>query len=49
MRDELSDAWAAYDELTLRLSTLEGIAERMVATCADPIAVSDYWLWKAGA
>jgi hypothetical protein len=40
MRDEMSDCWA-------RLVALEEIAERLTATCADPIAVSDFWLWKA--
>lgn len=49
MRDEMSDAWAAYDKQTRRLLALEEIAERLAATCADPLAVSDYWLWKAGA
>jgi hypothetical protein len=48
MRDEDADAWAAVDELTRRLLALEEIVERMCPTCADPIAVSDYWLWKAG-
>lgn len=48
MRDEEADAWAAYDELTRRFLALEEIAERMTATCADPVAVSDFWLWKAG-
>lgn len=51
MRDEMADAYAAHDsflaELLARLTDLEDIAERMVATCADPIAVSDYWTWKA--
>lgn len=48
MRDEEADAWAAHAELLRRLEALEQIADRLVATCADPIAVSDYWLWKAG-
>lgn len=29
-----------------RLRSLEEIAERLVATCADPIAVTDYFDWK---
>lgn len=49
MRDEEADAWDAVEALTDRLLALEEIAERMVATCADPIAVSDFWLWRAGA
>jgi hypothetical protein len=40
MDDELGDCWA-------RLAALEEIAERLAATSADPIAVSDFWLWKA--
>lgn len=47
MRDETSDAWTAYDELMRRCLVLEEIAERLVATCADPVAVSDFWVWKA--
>jgi hypothetical protein len=47
MRDEMSDAWAAYDELIRRLLALEEIVERMCPTCADPIAVNDFWVWKA--
>jgi hypothetical protein len=49
MRDELTDAWSAYDELTRRLLALEEITERLAATTPDPIAQSDYWEWKAGA
>lgn len=30
-----------------RLRAVEEIAERLAATCADPVAVSDFWLWKA--
>lgn len=48
MRDEMSDAWAAYDELMRRSLVLEEIAERLAATSADPVAVSDWWTWKAG-
>lgn len=48
MRDEMSDAWAAYDELMRRCSVLEEIAGRLAATCADPIAVDDWHVWKAG-
>jgi hypothetical protein len=40
MGDEEADCWA-------RLVALDGIAERLAATCPDPIAVADYWLWKA--
>ena len=48
-RPGMSEAriWAAYDQLLRRLLTLEEIAERLSATSADPIAVSDFWLWKA--
>lgn len=31
-----------------RLRQLEGIADRLAATCADPQAVADYWAWKDG-
>lgn len=48
MRDEMSDAWAAFDELMRRSLVLEGIAERLAATAADPQAVADWWEWKAG-
>jgi uncharacterized small protein (DUF1192 family) len=48
MRDEMSDAWAAVDELQRRILVLEEIAERLTATSADPIAVADFWVWKAG-
>lgn len=27
---------------------LEGIADRLAATCADPLAVADYFEWKNG-
>lgn len=47
MRDEMSDAWAAYDELMRRCLVLEEIAERLAATSADPIAAADFWEWKA--
>lgn len=40
--------WAAYDELLRRILALEEIAERLAATSADPVAVADFWLWKAG-
>jgi hypothetical protein len=46
MRDEMTDAWAAYETLLVRLAVLEDIAERMVATCADPVAVADLEAWK---
>lgn len=48
MRDEMSDAWAAYDELTRRLLALEEITERLAVTSVDPIAVDDWHAWKAG-
>lgn len=48
MRDEQADAWAAYDELMRRVLALEEIAERLVVTCADPVASADYWAWKDG-
>jgi hypothetical protein len=41
--------WAAYDELLRRCLVLEEIAERLAATAADPVAVADWWTWKAGA
>lgn len=47
MRDEQADAWAAYDELMRRCLVLEEIAERLAATAADPVAVADWWTWKA--
>ena len=40
--------WAAYDELLRRCLALEEIAERLAATSADPVAVSEFWEWKAG-
>lgn len=48
MRDEMSDAWAAYDELMRRSLVLEEIAERLAATSVDPVAVDDLKAWKAG-
>lgn len=45
--DETIDFWDLFVRTKARLGELEGIAERMVATCADPIAVSDYWRWRA--
>lgn len=48
MGDELGRLWAAYDRLLQRLLALEAIAERLAATCADPIATADYTAWKAG-
>lgn len=38
--------WAAYDELLRRCLVLEEIAERLVATAADPVAVAEFWRWK---
>ena len=48
-RPGMSEAriWAAYDQLLRRLLTLEEIAERLAATCVDPIATADYDAWKA--
>lgn len=48
MGDEMSDAWAAYDSLVRRTLELDEIAGRLAATCADPVAVADYWAWKNG-
>jgi len=47
MRDEMSDAWAAYDSLVRRTLELDEIAGRLAATSADAAAVADYWVWKA--
>lgn len=41
MRDE-----AAH--IRERLRQLEEIADRLAATCADPVAVADFEAWKAG-
>ena len=49
MRDEEARVWAAYDELLRRCLALEEIADRLAVTSADPVAVSDYWQWKAEA
>lgn len=46
MRDELEDAWNAYHELLARANMLEEIAERLAATCVDPVAVADWRTWK---
>lgn len=48
MGDEQADAWAAYDELMRRCLALEEIADRLAATCVDPLAVDDWHLWKTG-
>lgn len=48
MGDEMSDAWAALDEARIQMTILEGIADRLAATCADPMAVEDFRRWKAG-
>lgn len=44
-----TDPWAAYDALMRRSLALEEIAERLAATCVDPIAVDDWHAWKAEA
>ena len=49
MRDELADTWAAYHQLLERLRVLEDIAERMVSTCEDPVAVAELRQWQVGA
>lgn len=36
------------DQLLVTSGALEGIADRLAATCADPIAVADYLEWKDG-
>jgi hypothetical protein len=38
----------AYDELMRRAGVLEEIADRLAATCTDPVAVADYRTWKSG-
>ena len=48
MGDEMSRLWASYDALLDRCNELERIADRLAATCADPVAVADYAAWKAG-
>jgi hypothetical protein len=48
MRDETSDAWAAYDRVVRRLLALEEIAERLAVTSVDPIAIDDWHVWKTG-
>lgn len=47
MGDEAGRIWRAYDELLRRCLALEEITERLAVTSADPVAVSDYWVWKA--
>lgn len=48
MGDEGGNLWRAYEALLSRQLALESIADRLAATCADPTAVDDYWLWKQG-
>ena len=36
----------ALVRLWLRVDGLENIADRLAATCADPVAVADYLAWK---
>lgn len=47
MGDEASDVWRLFQHVVARLRELEGIAERLSATSADPVAAVDYWEWKA--
>lgn len=42
--EEMGDEAADIEAM---LRQLEEIAERLAATTADPIAFSDFWLWKA--
>ena len=37
---------AGLARLWLRVEELENIADRLAATCADPVAVADYLAWK---
>lgn len=46
MHDELGDLWVRYGALLARLTVLEEIADRLAATCADPVAIDDYRVWK---
>lgn len=48
MGDELGRLWNAYDALLARCGELEALADRLAATCADPLAVSEYLAWKNG-
>lgn len=48
MGDEAARIWAAYDALLRRCLELEEITDRLAATCADPLAVDDYHVWKTG-
>lgn len=48
MGDERQRLWAAYDALLDRCGQLEALADRLAATCADPVAISEYLAWKAG-
>jgi hypothetical protein len=36
----------ALGRLWLRIEELENVADRLAATCADPVAVADYLAWK---
>lgn len=45
-RDEIQRMWDAYDELLRRCLALEEIADRLAATAADAVAVSDFLRWK---
>jgi len=46
MGDEAAKVWGHYDELLRRCLTLEGIAERLAATSADPVAVEEFLAWR---
>ena len=48
MGDEIQRLWNAYDDLLRRCLQLEEIADRLAATAADPVAVTDYQNWKTG-
>lgn len=47
MGDELTRMWEAYGALLAHMTVLEEIADRLAVTCADPVAVADFWKWKA--
>ena len=44
--EALRRAWDAFEELIVRAQELERIADRLAATCADPLACEDYLRWK---
>jgi hypothetical protein len=45
IEDEVAVA-VALPRLCLRIEELENIADRLAATCADPVAVADFLTWK---